>query len=200
MAAVAWLGMALQLFVSAGAMRANGHGWPFIVIRYLSYFTVLTNALVAITVTVPLAARASRAGRFFSLPSVRAAVACSIALVGIAYSLLLRHVWSPEGLARISDHLQHDVVPILYVLFWALFAPKGTLRWRDVLAWAIYPTTYLMVTLAKGAVEGFYPYHFIDVGKLGVVGALTGITSLVVAFFAIGLVVIAADRWLGRQS
>jgi len=88
-AAVTWFGMALQFYVSAGLMRANGHDLVTIIIRYFSYFTVLTNALVALTVTVPLVARGSRAGRYFSLPSVRAAVAGYIAVVGVAYSVLL---------------------------------------------------------------------------------------------------------------
>src|SRR5260221_5378086 len=98
-AVVTWFGLALQFYVSYRLMRENGHGTIAIVIRYLSFFTVLTNALVAITTTLPLLVPASRAGHFFSLPSVRAAVASYIAFVGIAYSLLLRHLSHPDGLA-----------------------------------------------------------------------------------------------------
>jgi hypothetical protein len=199
-AAVTWLGLALQFYVSAGLMRANGHGLVTIVMRYFSYFTVLTNGLVAITATVPLVAPGSRAGRYFALPSVRTAVASYIALVGIAYSLLLRHVWSPEGLALVSDQIQHDVVPILYVALWVFSVEKGTLRWSDLPRWLIYPTIYLAVALIQGAMTGFYPYHFIDAGKLGYPGALAGMTKLVLAFLVIGLLAIAIDRLMGRRN
>lgn len=193
-AAVAWFGMALQFYVSAGLMRANGHGWLHIVVRYFSFFTVVTNALVAVTVTVPLVRPGSRAGRFFSLPSVRAAVASYIALVGISYSLLLRHIWDPKGMAMVSDITQHDVVPILYVLFWMFLEPKGALRWRDLPLWLIYPLTYVTMAMIQGALNGFYPYYFIDVGKLGYAGALAGMVKLFVALLLIGLVIVGGDR------
>ena len=199
-AIVAWFGLALQFHVSAGLMRANGHGWLHIVVRYFSYFTVLTNALVAVTVTAPLVAPRSGAGRFFSLPSARAAVAGYIALVGISYSLLLRHVWDPKGLARVSDVTQHDVVPALYALLWVIFEPKGALRWSDALRWLVYPLIYLAFAMAQGAATGFYPYHFIDAGKLGYSGALAGTVQLVVAFLLIALVLLIVDRAMSRRG
>ena len=36
-----------------------------------------------------------------------------IAIVGITYSLLLRHMWNPQGTQKIADVLLHDVVPVL---------------------------------------------------------------------------------------
>lgn len=199
-AAVTWFGMALQLYVSAGLMRANGHGWLHIVVRYFSFFTVLTNALVAVTMTVPLVWPRSGAGRFFSLPVVRAAVASYIAMVGISYSLLLRHIWDPKGLAMVSDVTQHDVVPILFVLFWVFLEPKGTLRWKDLPLWLLYPSTYVTLAMIQGALNGFYPYYFIDVGKLGYAGALAGLVRLLVAFLVIGLVMLGADRLICRLT
>lgn len=198
-ALVAWSGMLLQFYVSAGLMRGNGHGWPLIVARYFSYFTVLTNALVAVTTTVPLVAPASAAGRFFSRASVRAAVASYIALVGIAYSLLLRHVWNPQGLALVSDRIQHDLVPILYVLLWVVFDPKSALRWTDVVRWMIYPAVYVAFALVQGAMSGFYPYYFIDVTKLGLLGALGGVARLFLAFLVTALVVLGASRLVSRR-
>ena len=197
-AVAAWFGMVLQFYVSAGLMRANGYGWLHIAIRYFSYFTVLTNALVAVTLTIPLLSPRSGVGRFFARPSLRAAVASYIAVVGISYSLLLRHVWDPKGLAKVSDSMQHDVVPVLYVLFWLLFEPKGTLRWRDLPLWLVYPLAYVAFAMIQGASSGFYPYYFIDAGKLGYAGALAGASRILVALLVLGLLMLGADRWMSR--
>ena len=89
----------------------------------LSYFTVLTNLLV----TVLVSARAARASArsFLSRPGTLAAGAVYIGVVGIIYSLVLRALWAPSGLHKAEDVILHDLIPVLYPLWWLWFAPKG---------------------------------------------------------------------------
>ncbi len=132
------------------------------IIAYLSFFTILTNLLVAVALTASLWPR-SRMGSFFSRPSLTAALAAYIATVGIIYSLLLREMWNPEGLQKSADILLHDVVPLLFVAGWLFAFSKARLPWKIVLPWLVYPLAYLGFALIRGALTGRYPYPFIDV-------------------------------------
>ena len=50
-AAVGWFGLGAQLYVSIGIWAARGEGALPAVWAYLGYFTVLTNIIVALTMT-----------------------------------------------------------------------------------------------------------------------------------------------------
>ena len=117
-ALVGWSAILLQLVLSLRLATSNGKSVAAGLVIYLSYFTVLTNILVAVALTVPCFAPATKAGRFFDRPGVNTAIAAYIAVVGIAYSLLLRHIWNPEGWQLIADHLLHDAMPILFLVYW----------------------------------------------------------------------------------
>jgi hypothetical protein len=127
-------------------------------------------------------------------------MAIYIAIVGITYSLLLRHLWNPKGPQRVCDILLHDLVPALYVAYWLLFVPKGALRWKDVFYWLPYPLIYFCYSLIRGAAVGWYPYPFIDASKLGYLQVLANAATLVCAFLAVSLLAVAIGRWTGRNS
>jgi hypothetical protein len=96
------------------------------------------------------------------------AVAASIVLVALAYSVLLRHLWQPQGWQWLADELLHDVMPVLYALYWWREVPKGRLRLGHLALWAVYPTVYFGYALWRGSEIGVYAYPFIDVASLGV--------------------------------
>lgn len=197
-AAVAWfaLGLQLLLMVQQAAPGTSLHA----VINYFSFFTILTNLLVACTVTLPLLAPRSTAGQFSLRPTIQSATAVYIAIVGITYSLLLRHLWNPQGQQKIADVLLHDVVPVLYLAFWIFLVPKFTLRWSDAVRWLAYPLVYMVYTLARGFVSHWYPYYFIDVDTIGLSRALIHAAGLLFAFFGLGLFFVAIGRWTARSS
>jgi hypothetical protein len=155
---------------------------------------------VALCTTFPLLAPSSTAGRFFLRPSIQSATAVYIAIVGITYSLLLRHLWNPQGTQKLADVLLHDVVPVLYVAFWIFLVPKFTLRWSDAVRWLIYPLAYMAYTLARGYVSHWYPYYFIDVDTIGLSRSLIHAAGLLLAFFTLGLLFIAVGRCTARSS
>lgn len=195
LACAAWFALVLQFPLSIATSRSNGMTVIGAIVAYFSFFTILTNLLVALGLTCSLAAPNSRWGRFFSSTSVASGTALYIAVVGAVYSLLLRHLWDPEGLQKIADIILHDAVPVLYVVYWILFVPKGGLRWKDALSWSIYPLVYLAWVLIRGAVSRRYPYPFIDVGILGYIHVLWNAALLLVIFLVAGLAMVAAARW-----
>ena len=132
-------------------------------------------------------------------PSVSSAVAASIVLVALAYSVLLRHLWQPEGWQWLADELLHDVMPALFVVYWWFAVPKGRLRLWHLAAWALYPALYFAYALWRGSEIGVYAYPFIDVASLGYGQVMLNALGVLAGFWAIGLVLLGLDRWRGRS-
>ena len=192
--------LGLQYVLSMGTALANGRTWVSGAVTYFSFFTILTNTLVALVLTVPLVAPRSRPGRWLSSPGPRSATATHVAVVGLVYSLALRQLWDPQGAQLVADRLLHYVVPILYLLFWVLLVEKGRLRWQDVPAWLSYPLAYVVYTVARGAVIDRYPYPFLDVTQLGYLEVFWHIVVLTGGFFGIGLLIVGIDRVMARAT
>jgi hypothetical protein len=172
------------------------------VIRFFSYFTILTNILVACCFTILILKPASKPGAFFSRPRVLTAVTAYITFVCIAYNLLLRHLWKPEGFQLLVDESLHVLIPVLTVLYWLIFVPKTALPWKSTLPWLIYPVVYFLYVSARGLLSGFYPYPFIDVNNLGFVKVLLNDGGLILAFLLLSLLFVAIGKWMrktGRQ-
>jgi hypothetical protein len=198
-AACAWLALGLQLYIEILRSLAGGGPMATILVRYFSFFTILTNLLVALTLTLSLLPSKRAWVRFFSRAAVQTGVAVYIAVVGAIYSLLLRHIWSPVGLQKLADVLLHDVVPLAYVLYWLIFVPKAELRWRHAFLWLSYPLVYMVYTLLHGAVSGWYPYPFVDVAILGFPRALGNAGLILLLFLALGLLAVGIPRWTARR-
>ena len=177
-------------------------GAPFLeaTVRYFSFFTILTNILVALALTLPWLAPQSRAGQFFDRPSVRTAILAYIIIVAVIYHYLLAKLWNPQGWELVADTIEHVVTPALYVIDWVLFVPKGTLKWKSAIVWLGYPLVYAAYSLIHGAVTGFYPYPFINVAEFGYDKVLINMAVLVLVFLGLGLALIGIDRRLGGNN
>jgi hypothetical protein len=193
-AAIAWFALALQLYLSIQLSIANGKSVAHGIAAFLGYFTILTNLLAAVALTAPLVAPRSSLGQFFSRPSVISGVAASIAVVGIVYSLLLRHIWTPQGLQLVADRLLHDAMPLLFLAYWWLAVRSGTIGWADIPIWSVYPIAYLVYALARGAITGFYPYPFVDVSMLGYGRTFVNAIGILVGFSVVAATLVLLAR------
>jgi hypothetical protein len=187
-----WFALALQLYLMLVQDPAAMLG---AVITYFSFFTILTNFLVALVFTVAAVRPRAAWGQWVLRPSVQASTAVYIAIVGIVYQLLLRHLWNPQGAQWVADVLLHSVIPVGYVLYWWLFAPRDELGWKNAVGWLVYPGAYLVYTLARGAVSGLYPYPFVYLNALGYGGVLARAAGLMLVFLGMGLLIVTIARW-----
>jgi hypothetical protein len=195
-ALLGWFALALQFYlmlVQSPAPERLGT-----VITFFSFFTILTNILTASVFTAVAFQPKEGWGKWLCRPSVQAATAVYIAIVGMVYQLLLRQLWNPQGAQWVADVLLHSIVPVGYVVYWLLFAPRAGLGWKDSATWLIYPGVYLVYILARGAVSGLYPYPFVDVNVLGYGGVLARAGLLLLVFLGMGLLVVAVGRRRGR--
>ena len=192
-AIVGWVGLVAQYALSLEAGTRSVFGSTVV---FFSYFTVLTNVLVASALTAPALFPDSRIGRWTASEGVRAAVAMYIAVVGLIYHTLLDATWNPQGLLVYVNQVLHTVMPIAFVLDWLLFVPKGRLRWIDPVKWLAYPLLYGLWTVIHGQLTSWYPYWFIDIGELGWERAGVNFAALLAFFLVLGLIVAAMDRGL----
>ena len=194
LAVLGWAGLTIQLYLIFFARLSIGASLLGGLVSFFSYFTILTNTLVATVLTCAVTERESAARRWFLQPWVSSGIAVSIAVVGLAYSILLRHLWHPEGWQFVADELLHDVMPLLFLGYWWCCVPKGTLRLRHLPLWLIYPLVYFIYALLRGHLLGAYAYPFIDVAVLGYPQVLANAGGILVGFVLVGLLIIGLDR------
>ena len=169
------------------------------IIRFFSFFTILTNTLVALCFIHLLAGPSSRWGKFFANNINITAIAVNIAIVGLTYNIILRGIWEPKGLDQIADELLHTVVPIYFIGFWIFFVPKSGFSWKSVLSWLIYPAVYAIYILVRGAIIDHYPYPFVDVVKLGYPQVFLNCMILTFAFLVVSLVFVSVAKSMDKK-
>jgi len=195
---VAWVAVGLQIWLVMQTYAARGHSTISAVVHTLSYFTVLTNLVVALVTTA--SALRGDDDSFLTRPGTMTAVAVYIFVVGLVYSLFLRSVWDPTGLNKLADVALHDAMPILYVLYWLIFVPKKNLTWTQPFYWLIYPMAYFLYALVRGEIIGKYPYWFADPTVLGYPRTLANSAVLLIGFLVLGEVAVSVGRWRGPRE
>jgi hypothetical protein len=193
-----WVGLAVQQYLIFYSRWSTGASLLGGLVNFFSFFTVLTNTLVVVVLSYAVVHRDSAAKRFFLAPRVSSAIAVSIVLVSLAYNLLLRHLWQPEGFQFIADELLHDVMPLLFVVYWWRCVPKGVLRFKHIGLWVLYPLVYFAYVLLRGDMLGQYQYPFIDVGTLGYPQVFMNAGGILTGFVLIALAVVGLDKLLKR--
>ncbi len=199
-AILGWLALILQLYILIDNTPGNGLTPIEAVGRFFIFFTILTNLLVAVVTTTLLFAGHSVRGHFFSKATTLTALALYIFIVGLVYNILLRNIWHPQGLQKIADELLHVVVPVVFIIYWLLFAVKSPLRWVNALQWLIYPGIYLVYAMIRGSMEGFYPYPFLDANKLTPGNIIINCVGLLLVFVVAGLFFIAIGKKMSRNK
>lgn len=186
------LGVQLWLFLSASW---GGIGPLAASVQFFSYFTVLSNLLVA-AVTLSAACPRDRT-RWSDGEVVRGAAALYITVTGLVYATVLAPILHPQGLHWWTDVGMHYVVPPLYLAWWLLAVPHRRLRWGDLRYWVLFPIAYLLWTFARGAVVHQYPYPFVDVGLHGWAVVLRNALAMTALFLMVGVALVAVDRRMG---
>jgi hypothetical protein len=152
-------------------------------IRFISFFTILTNALIVIYFTVLLLPENKRP-KIIAKPGTLTAITIYILMVGLVYQVVLRSTWQPKGLQLLVDELLHSVMPVLVIIYWYLYENKRPVKYSQIPTWAIYPLAYLVLILLRGSFSKFYPYPFVDVTQIGLQKALINSAGLLLIFFA----------------
>ena len=195
----------LRLFFGLATLVAVG--WQlsihvrmgFNVVNFFSYFTNLSNLFAAFVLLLT-------AFRFFSghatpgsSDRLRAVSTVNMAVVGIVFTLLLRHVDLGALLPWINTWL-HYVMPCAVVLDWLLQPPRAKLGARQLLVIQIFPLAYLAYALVRGT-AGWYPYPFLNPANVGGYGGVAAYAvGIALTFFVGGWVLLALGNKLKRLN
>jgi hypothetical protein len=166
-------------------------------IRFASYLTIWGNVLVAWSAAVLATGRApdTRWSRALRLDAV-----VLIAVIAVVHFFFLRPLLDLDGADYLADKLLHMVVPLVALVGWVLFGPRGQADWSDLGRFLVVPIGWLGYTLVRGEIVEWYPYPFIDVNEHGygpVLLACLGVAALAILVLA---AVIRLDRALGRRT
>ena len=209
-AVVAWFGLAVQFVVTASGIYPStvtvlsilGPGNPSgsagalpRIIDFLSYFTIWSNIVVAVVLTV-LARHPQRDTP--ALRVLRLDAVLMITITGLVYAVVLAPHADPRGWEVLANGVIHIVTPILTVVVWLVAGPRGWIRWSTIARAMILPIVWLAYTLVRGAVIGAYPYGFIDVVALGYGRVALDILGVALLGVAIGAALLGIDRLLSR--
>ncbi|AWM15123.1 hypothetical protein DI487_15525 [Flavobacterium sediminis] len=163
------------------------------IIRFFSFFTILTNLLVTLFFTIK--ALNITTFKLFHKKETPTALTSFILIVGIVYTIVLRKIWDPKGLQLIVDELLHTVIPLYMFLYWLLYTHRSRLSLPKVFQWLLYPVCYISFILIRGTLSGFYPYPFLNVTTIGYQKTLLNIgIILVLILVTISILTLANNK------
>ena len=165
-------------------------------VRFVSYFTILSNVLVLAT-SVVLARTPDRDGPWWRV--LRTGTVVGITITGLVHWFLLRPILDLHGADAAVDKLLHVVVPLLAVAAWAAVGPRGRVGPREVGLSLSWPVAWTVYTLVRGVLVDWYPYPFLDLDELGWGRVVVNVVGIAVLFVVVGFAVIGADRLLRRR-
>ncbi|WP_353953126.1 Pr6Pr family membrane protein [Knoellia sp. S7-12] len=196
-AVLTWVALVLQLvLVIRGGVVLADVTPPALgtrLIRLVSYFTILTNLLVALTTTT-LALRQDTFPKWWKVLRLNAIV--GIAVTGLVHWFLLRPLLDLSGANYVADKLLHVVVPLVAIIGWVVFGPRDRADRSLLLPSLIYPVGWLAYTLVRGAFVDWYPYPFLDVGLHGYARALVACAAVAVLLLLLTWATIRLDSRL----
>lgn len=164
-------------------------------IRFFSFFTILTNIIVAVYFTLQAVNYSSKIKK----SGILTAITVYILIVGSIYQIILRSTWNPTGLQRIVDELLHTIIPVLVLMYWYLYENKSSLNYKQIPQWTIYPLVYLFYILIRGHFSAFYPYPFVNVIDIGYAQVLINSFWILVFFMAISILFVRTGKALGKK-
>ncbi|TVP46927.1 MAG: hypothetical protein EA341_13240 [Mongoliibacter sp.] len=190
---VVWLAVILQYYLMMGNRVV---GIFETTIRFFSFFTILTNTLVAVYFTIQASKKEHQRDGFWDNPGTLTAIAAYILVVGLVYQFILRPIWDPQGLAMVTDELLHSVNPLLVLYFWFRYEKKELVKWNQVSYWLIYPLLYFIWAMSHGLVSGFYPYPFVNLPEIGLTQLMINFVMLFGVFSGLSLLLV----WIGKKT
>jgi hypothetical protein len=163
-----------------------------------AFFTIQSNVLVGVACLL-LVLDQQRTSTAFAVLRLTGVVA--IAVTGIVFHVALSGLLELDTLAQTANQLQHTVVPVMAVVGWVAFGPRGLTSTRVARLTVLFPLAYMVFTTIRGPLaSNWYPYPFADVHHLGYARVAVNAVWIMLLFFALSAGATALDRRLAKPA
>lgn len=175
------------------SLAEGERGFVYETLEYFSYFTIVSNIVVAVS-TGLFAANLGRREHWAG--ALRIAGLVMITITGVVYHALLAADNDATGLGAVTDAGLHTVVPLMTVIGWLFVGPHRRFGAHILARAMIIPIGWLVYALVRDAITGVPLYPFMDVAELGWGQVATTLVAIALFATALGFLVLAGDRWL----
>lgn len=201
--------LSLTVQIALQATTPHGSHLPTVWANFLSFFTIDSNILAAIVLTIgaiwEIRHRDEREIEPRWLAVLLVCASTYMIVTGIVYNTLLRGVELPQGVTvPWSNEVLHVVFP-LFLLLDVLFAPRRrALPWSTVFIAAVFPIVWAVYTMIRANFvtspgtgnAWWYPYPLLDPRLVGgYLGVALYIIGIAVAIIGVAALVV----WVGRR-
>jgi hypothetical protein len=164
-------------------LHQNGVFDPF---NYLGYFTNLSNIVASVILIISALYLLKSRSPSPRDDVIRGAAVLYMAVTGAVYATLLTGV-DVGLLVPWVNILMHVIMPLAVIADW-LYQPAHTkVAAKQALVWLIFPAVYVVYTLVRGAIVGWYPYPFLNPANVGgYAGVAVYCAAILAAFFVFG--------------
>ncbi|WP_445735845.1 Pr6Pr family membrane protein [Mariniflexile sp.] len=170
------------------------------IIRFFSFFTILTNLLVAIFFTYKMFKPSIKPLGIFNKKGTTTALTAFILIVGLVYQMALRGIWEPTGIQWLVDELLHSIIPLLFLIYWFIYGTKQNTNIRNVGIWLLYPIVYIVFVLVRGHFSSYYPYPFLNIPELGLGKVLPNVLLIFVFTLLVMLILVSIEKRLQKNK
>ena len=182
------------IVVAAASLVDEGRFDPT---RFFAFFTIQSNLIGVAAFAWLVASRGKPRSRGLELLRGAAVVYLTVTFFVVIVVLSgedvqLDLVW--------VDVVLHKLFPVVVVLDWLVDPPMVRLTNRDALLWLVYPIVWVVVTLVRGAADGWYPYPFLDPAKGGYGTVAVVVIAITIGFLVLAAVTAAIGDRLGRRA
>jgi hypothetical protein len=197
-AACVLAGIGVQIPLTATSSTAFGGSAINQVLNILAYFTIQSNIIVGVTCLL-LALNPERHSTVFAVFRLMGLVAITVTFV--VFHVALSRLLDLDTWGQVANQLQHTIVPILTVIGWVAFGPRGLTSARIARMTALFPLAYMLFTVIRGPLSSdFYPYPFADVHALGYPRVIVNALWISLLFVGVAAGAAALDKRLGRAQ
>jgi hypothetical protein len=173
----------LAIIVQAVFLQTEGLFNPF---NYLGYFTNISNIFASVVFIFSALYLVKHRKPSPRDDIIRGAATLYMAVTGLVYVTLL----SGEDLGLLMPWVNivtHILMPIAVIADWLFQPPLSKITFKRALLWLIFPGVYLVYSLIRGSIVGWYPYPFLNPEKVdGYGGVALYCAAILMAFLVLG--------------
>ena len=180
---------------------ANDLFRPFEYFAYFSIVTAIFAGLFLITTGFGLLLKIEDT-KWVEI--ARLSLAVALIVVGVVYHALLADAANDirdgdYAWPVLPNEIIHTYAPILAVIEYLISVRAFRIRLRAFIWVAVFPLTWLVLSIFRGTATNWWPYWFINPnGEAGLGGMLTYIAAITLFFLVLGILVLGLKKLIQR--